>query len=248
MRRATLIFIAGSAVAGLGSGYYMGRVQANRAPEPESLTYSGTLTDPAGKPVDETYQLTLNLFASAVPAEGEQPTCTVGPLEAPITQGHFSIDVSACAAVLQATPEQYTELTAKTGENPEVKLGRSKIGAVPFALEARHSVIATQATQAAGDLQAQLAAVTARLDALEAAARNVGGALEVQADLAAPTNALTDCIWTDYVDSAVVGDGMGITGPAFDCPDGRFVAGLQLANTPGVNTSVDMVKLRCCEL
>lgn len=266
MKRVPLIFIVASAVAGSASGYYLAHAQADEVSGRESLAYSGTL-NAAGAPVDGAYQLTLRLFASATPTADEQPACAVGPLDVRVTQGRFSLDASACAAALHGPSDLYSELTAKEGDKAEVKLGRSKIGATPFALEARRAVVATQASHATGDLeaqltavatrltaleasqavddlQAQLAAVSARLGALEAAARNTAGALEVRADLVANANEPGNCLWTDVVDSAVVGG----VGPAFSCPDGRFVAGIQLLNTPGTNASVDMVKLRCCEL
>jgi hypothetical protein len=71
----------------------------------------------------------------------------------------------------------------------------------------------------------------------------VGGTVQLVGDLQTSGNTRSGCSWTN-VDSAITG---GDSEP-FTCPEGKFVAGIQIRNSPGSNQSVDMINVYCCNL
>jgi hypothetical protein len=153
--------LAGAVLLGLAAV----RIQTGHAegiPTMNPLFYAGTLTD-MDKPVDGTRRIQLSLWSveSGDPVAGR--LCLMPGVDLTITAGHFRLPLSPeCLAVVRATPDVFVELgVVENGET--MAFPRRKIGAVPFAIEA------ARASEAAGGLKAQLAALEGKLPAARTA-------------------------------------------------------------------------------
>jgi hypothetical protein len=144
----------------LAAGYSL-RVWAEGAPTLKPLFYSGTL-ESAGKLASGAYTIVLTLFDAE--SAGKQ-LCISETTKAPVEAGRFRVEVSAdCVAVMKKTPDVWAALKfAGPDGTPHELPDRTKIGAVPYALEAQHAVeaqhtlradLATSATNAANAMEA----------------------------------------------------------------------------------------------
>ena len=138
-------------------GYVAGRARASGLRAADPMTYRGVLTDLAGVPLTGTKNVQFQLW--------DQPTggaiqCSVGPMPATLVAGAFEIVLpDECTTAVHATPDLWAEVFVDGGS-----LNRTKLGAVPYALEA------DRASNAAGALATQLAGIEGRL------ARDTSGA------------------------------------------------------------------------
>jgi hypothetical protein len=140
-------------LAGLGAGLILAasvgyglRALAEGAPTTKPLFYSGTL-EANGKLASGPYAIVLALFDAE--SAGTR-VCVSESADVPVEAGRFRVEVSAdCVKVFQMRPDVWAALKF-TGPDgvPHELLKRSKIGAVPFSLEAQHAVSATKALSA----------------------------------------------------------------------------------------------------
>jgi hypothetical protein len=120
----------------------MTRVRADGIPPIGALTYSGALEDVNGAPASGTKAIKVALFDAE---SGGVERCSVTKTVT-LTNGRFSILLpDTCAQATRETPGLWAEIVAD-GDS----LGRTKLGAVPFAVEAE------RATQASGALRQQI--------------------------------------------------------------------------------------------
>lgn len=114
-------------------------------PTENTLTYSGTLQRPNGDAVDEAVLHVEVRFFDAAEAGAELCRGETDDVQL----GHFSIPLpAACATAVQQNRDVYIEVSVDG-----TSLGRTKAGAVPYAIEAAH---ATSADAAAGPLASRL--------------------------------------------------------------------------------------------
>jgi len=148
MKNKRLIFAAaGLVLSGAVIGHWASRATA-AIPSTETLTYSGTLTDTAGAPISGSRNLQVQLWDQATDG---MVKCSVGPAAINLVAGAFKVALpAACATAVHASPDLWAEVIAN-GES----LGRAKLGAVPYAVEAE------TASQAAGALATRLAGLEA---------------------------------------------------------------------------------------
>lgn len=133
-------------------GYKAGRARADGVPAMNPLFYSGLLED-GGRPVEGARDITLRLWDAAGGGTIACPETT--STATPVLGGRFRIALDpACVAAIQRNPELWTEVVVGG-----TSLGRSKVGAVPYAIEAG------RASGASGMLAARIAAVEARSQA-----------------------------------------------------------------------------------
>jgi len=140
MKMSRIILGVGALVlTGAGVGYLAGRARA-AIPSTEVLTYSAVVTDAAGAPVTGTQNVQLQLWDMATDGNLK---CSVGPSMMTLTAvGGFQVTLPAnCITAVQATGDLWVEVIVN-GES----LGRSKLGAVPYAVEAGHALTANMAT------------------------------------------------------------------------------------------------------
>jgi hypothetical protein len=143
-RRLVVAGAACAAVLAVVSAYIVGRARAAGVPTMQPLTYSGILTDAAGTPLTGMQNIQLTLFDAAT--AGNQ-VCSAGPSGVTLASGGaFQVVLpAACTSAIHANPDLWIEVFV--GGN---SLGRTKIGAVPYAVEADHAV---NADQSAGNFQ-----------------------------------------------------------------------------------------------
>lgn len=134
-RRLGLRFVLGVAAAvavggGVG-GYWLGRAaRAAGVPAAQALTYSGVLTDMAGTPATGSKNIQVSLYDKATPDGMLQ--CSAGPTSVALVAGGFQIVLpDACVTAVHAKPDLWAELFVDG-----TSLGRSRLGAVPYAVEA----------------------------------------------------------------------------------------------------------------
>lgn len=125
--------------------YQIGRARADGVPTAAPLTYGGYLDD-GGRPVEGVRSVSVRLWDAA--AGGTAACTTVAPTTT-FSAGRFRVTLDAsCTAAVRANPNLWAEVIVDTATFP-----RSKVGAVPYALEAG------RASGAAGALETRLASI-----------------------------------------------------------------------------------------
>ena len=121
------------AVVAIGSAYFLGRARAAGVPTTTPLTYSGTLTDTAGVAINGSKNLQVQFWDMATAGT---VVCTTGSAAQTLVNGGFSIALpDPCVAVIHSTQDVWAEVLVDGAST-----GRTKIGAVPYALEADSAV------------------------------------------------------------------------------------------------------------
>jgi hypothetical protein len=131
----TIVALAAAAVL------YVTRAGAGGIPATGALVYSGVLDDANGAPLTGSKEIRIDLY-DAGSAGAVQ--CTVTQTVA-LANGHFQIALpDTCTQAVQARPDLWIEVTVG-GES----LGRTKLGAVPYAVEAARAsgAVGTLGTQ-----------------------------------------------------------------------------------------------------
>jgi len=149
---------------GAGGGYWLGRARATGVPASKPMVYSGILTDAAGVPISGS----KNVQIAISNMDGSQK-CGTDPSPKTLNGGAFSVELpDACTTLVHQIPDLWIEVFVDG-----TSLGKTKMGAVPYAVEADHAASATkasaadtatmavQATAAAGALDTRLIAVEA---------------------------------------------------------------------------------------
>jgi hypothetical protein len=156
-RQKLAVGILSVAMVGVALGYAAGRARAANIPTTEPMVYSGALTDTAGAPLSGTRTIQLALWDQAALGASQ---CATAPANVTLRAGGaFQLSLpDACIAVVHDQADLWLEVIVDN-----VPLGRSKLGAVPFAVES------DTARNAAGGLATRLANIEGRL------ARDTGG-------------------------------------------------------------------------
>lgn len=146
-KRSQFVIVAVFAGATLASfGFMAGRARAGGAPALAALTYSGSLNDAAGKPLTGSHNLEVEFFDAD--KEGNTLCDTKAPA-LPLVNGRFSMVLEEkCSKAIRGNSEVWAEVFVD-GKS----VGRTKLAAVPYALEATH---ATTADGASGALAQQI--------------------------------------------------------------------------------------------
>jgi hypothetical protein len=119
-------------IVGASVGYFVGRARASGIPATQALTYSGTLTDAAGTPLTGQKNIQLLLYNVAT---GGTPACSTTPMSVTLIGGAFQITLpDTCTTQVQTGPDWWLDVVVDGGS-----LGRTKLGVVPFAIEAFES-------------------------------------------------------------------------------------------------------------
>jgi hypothetical protein len=164
-RRTAVALVLLSAGAALGIG--IKSVLAEGIPSSNPLYYSGTLAE-GGQLVNAPRQLAVNLWTNAAAQTGEIAICSTTVASTPVINGRFRIALeSACKTAIAANPDVYVEVVVGN----TTSLGRAKIGAVPFAIEADH---ATKADNATGPLKLAIEKIESGVAALKASTTGGG--------------------------------------------------------------------------
>ena len=136
MRGAVIALAVGVAVV----GYRQGRARADGIPTMSPLTYAGTLEE-GGAPVNGSRNIRITVWDDALSTDSAHSRCTTIASGTNVTSGRFQVTLdAACAGVVHATPDLWLEVEVNGGS-----LGRTKISAVPFAVEAARAADLTPA-------------------------------------------------------------------------------------------------------
>ncbi|HEY2410546.1 MAG TPA: hypothetical protein VGI10_31300 [Polyangiaceae bacterium] len=161
MKRNTLI---GSLVFAIALGsvatLVVERVRAAGIPATNTLSYSGLLTDATGVPLTATSKNIEITLWDAVTAGNS--LCDTKAMAAALTAGRFTIALDpSCTAKVHANKNIWAEVLVDG-----TTLGRTPLGAVPYAVETDHAVSADSATSATSATTAT-GALDTRIKALE---------------------------------------------------------------------------------
>jgi hypothetical protein len=127
-------------------GYWVSRARAAGIPAAQAFTYSGVLTDTAGTPLVGPKIVLVQFFDAAT---GGTTLCSIGPASVPLAAGAFQVPLpDPCTAAVHANPNVWVDVAVDGAS-----VGRSKLGAVPYAVEA------DTASNAAGALADKLATI-----------------------------------------------------------------------------------------
>src|SRR5512133_44958 len=127
---------------GMGITALVQRVKAAGVPAKGALTYSGFLTQTDGSPVNGSKPVALFAYGSQ---SGTDPVCQVLSSPVSFTAGWFKVQLpETCASAVHATAELWIDVQVEG-----VSVGRTKIGAVPYSLEAGNAIQAATASSAA---------------------------------------------------------------------------------------------------
>jgi len=142
-------------------GYSIGRARAAGIPASMPMTYSGVLTDATGAPLSGSKNIQISIFDMASAGTLQ---CTVGPTAISLVNGGFQVALpDACTTAVHAKPDLWLEVFADGAS-----LGRTKLGAVPYAVEADHAKSADSATAATNATNATNAQVAQLASAVSA--------------------------------------------------------------------------------
>ena len=122
------------------------RARAAGIPAAAALTYTGYLENPDGTPITGKKSIGLSFYDAAT--DGTE-VCVQKPADIEPVAGRFQIALpNKCAAAVQANPDLWVEI-----EVEGALLGRTKLGAVPYAIEAG------RASDAGGALDMRIATI-----------------------------------------------------------------------------------------
>jgi hypothetical protein len=143
-------FMIAAAAAG---GVFVGRAMADGIPATGALTYSGVLEDANGVALTGSKNIQVLLWGAA--SGGSTAECQSPSAAQTLVGGRFQVALpDACAQAIRAKPDLWVEVIVE-GKS----LGRTKLGAVPYAVEAQRAVQANELTTAAKALEQFNAAV-----------------------------------------------------------------------------------------
>lgn len=133
---------------------------ADGIPGSAPLVYSATLTDGTGAPApDLARAIEVSLWADATSTATASLKCTTSPGLVSAIGGRFDVVLdAACSSAVSSNPDLWVEVKVLGAALP-----RTRLGAVPSAIEAK------RATAAAGALETRLALLQSKLAALGAA-------------------------------------------------------------------------------
>ncbi|MFO0653007.1 MAG: SUMF1/EgtB/PvdO family nonheme iron enzyme [Polyangiales bacterium] len=183
MNRRTLVTLALTATLSAAlTGLVVHTVRAVGIPTMPAMFYRGTLDPAAPGTVTRTFRVALYGAAS-----GGSELCPMSDTMVTVTNGAFEVPLPAeCTNAIRVTPPDPGVWLELTIDRTTTLTPRTKLGAVPYAVEAERAVNATAAT---GALDTRIAALEARLNTQ---ATQVAALMTANATLTTQLNAATD--------------------------------------------------------
>jgi len=156
----TLLLTGGVGLVASVGTFVAVTARAAGIPAVSALTYSGYLESPDGTPLSNKVGVSIDVWNAA---SAGKKVCSVATTSITPVSGRFQVTLpDACTTAVGDNADLWLEVTVDG-----TSLGRTKLGAVPYAVEASH---AASADAAAGALQTQLDALQKKVDALSAKA------------------------------------------------------------------------------
>ncbi len=117
------------------------RARAAGIPDADVLTYTGYLESAEGTPLDGEHSISVQFWESLA-ATKDLCAASLGSVE--LQAGRFQVPLPAeCADAVKANPDLFVDVSIDGAS-----LGRTKLGAVPYAIEAAHATKADEAEHA----------------------------------------------------------------------------------------------------
>ncbi|MBX3092871.1 MAG: hypothetical protein KF764_14070 [Labilithrix sp.] len=133
IRRIVIPCVAGGVLA--FTVWAVRTARADGVPAVNALSYSGVVEDAAG-PVQGPHNIQVTLYDAA---SSGNATCQTPPTSVTLVNGRFTIALpDACAAAVASKSDTWVSVLVDGSDT-----GRTKIGAVPYALEAGRAAKAT---------------------------------------------------------------------------------------------------------
>jgi hypothetical protein len=130
IRSRAYLVVLGLLVLGLPVAYWVGQARASGPPLTDPLYYSALLTDSSNNPVSGNHTIVIRVFDAAT--NGNQVCITAPAGLTTLTGGRFRVPLdSGCTNAVHANPDLWIEPSIDGTPFP-----RTKLGAVPYALEA----------------------------------------------------------------------------------------------------------------
>ena len=233
-RRTLRVIATASGVAAIVIGAFsVGRSFAAGIPTTLALNYAATLQTADGVPMTGAHTLEVRFWNAK---SGGATLCTSGEQNGiQLNLGRFSIALpDECTEAVKSTSEAYVEVVLD-----QVSLGRSKMNAVPYAVEAAHAVLATDA--------AKSGALDQRLEAFEAAVKTASpsGTIVAFAGAQVPSGwllcdgrAVSRATFADLFSALGSAWGAGDGSTTFNLPDLRGRTGVGAGAGPGLSPRV----------
>jgi hypothetical protein len=122
----------------LAVGFSAGRARAGGIPDKGALTYSGLLQDAKGVPLLGPEYVNVQFWDHPTKTTGVDLLCESGLSLTPLVNGRFSVPLpDDCTAKVASTPTVFVDVIVGPSTDEAASLGgRSKLGAVPYAVEA----------------------------------------------------------------------------------------------------------------
>jgi hypothetical protein len=157
MKRSFKLASCAGILIALCGAFVTGRSWADGIPATGALAYSGQLDDSNGDPLTGSYNLELKLWSAA---RGGSALCSSSSQSVMLERGRFTLALpDACTDAVRINANTWIEILVDGSS-----LGRTKAGAVPYAVEASHATAADVATRAdalgtlaPGDVQRRVA-------------------------------------------------------------------------------------------
>jgi hypothetical protein len=138
-RRNRIVLCSAAMGLAVALGYAI-RAAASGIPSTSALSYAGVLEDANG-PITGSHNIQVILYDAATAGNN---LCQSTSAALGIAEGHFSVQLpDACTTAVGANPNVWADVLVDGSDT-----GRTKIGAVPYAIEANHAVNADKATTA----------------------------------------------------------------------------------------------------
>lgn len=157
-RRVAALAAACGAVA-IGT-LLVARVRAAGVPAAGALVYTGVLETPDGVPVDGDKPIAIAVYDAETKGNKIVGCETASDPLTPVVHGRFQVQLpDACLPAVHTTPDLWIQIDVEG-----LSLGRTKLTAVPYALEAGHAAVASAASD---ELDAALTDLKSRMTSVE---------------------------------------------------------------------------------
>jgi hypothetical protein len=140
MNRRQYVIVSLTTVAAIGFGYAIRAARASGIPATNALSYAGVLSDASG-PINGMHNIQVYLYDAAT---NGNVLCQTASTSMNVVNGQFAVQLpDTCTAAVGSNPNGWIHVLVDGADT-----GPSKIGAVPYAVEANHTPNADNATNA----------------------------------------------------------------------------------------------------
>jgi hypothetical protein len=241
-----VVATAGLAVAGFAS-----TSRAAGIPPSGALTYSGLLQDTSGAPLGSPEFVEVKLWNDPAATAASNLLCDSGtPASVQLVNGHFSLILpDICTGVVANNSNVYAEVLVGTSAANAGSLGRSKLGAVPYAVTSDNAVRAASA--AAADTASVATAFTAKTKPFplgtaptaSTAYRIQAGTTVAKIDSAGHVAINFPEAFPNGLATVVLTDSFASQRPVYGIDDDETVAGFTVLGTPNATIRVNWIAI-----